>query len=39
MKDFVQDALAGTVAGFVQSLKVSQNEIKEIELRIKVNKR
>ncbi len=35
MKEFVQEALAGTVKGFVESLKVNQEEIREIELRIK----
>jgi molybdopterin-guanine dinucleotide biosynthesis protein B len=35
LKEFVQEALAGTVRGFVESLKVSK-EIREIELRIKV---
>ncbi len=33
MKDFVQEALAGTVEGFVNSLKL-QGDIKEIELKI-----
>ena len=33
MKDFVQEALAGTVEGFVNSLKL-QDDIKEIELKI-----
>lgn len=35
LKEFVQEALAGTVEGFVGSLKASK-EIKEIELRIKL---
>jgi molybdopterin-guanine dinucleotide biosynthesis protein B len=35
MKEFVQEALAGTVKGFVESLKVNQEDILEIELRIK----
>ncbi len=35
LKDFVQDALAGTVAGFVDSLK-STEDASEIELRIKL---
>ncbi len=39
MKDFVQEALAGTVAGFVKSLKISSDDIDEIELRINGNKR
>ena len=34
LKEFVQDALAGTVTGFVKSLKLAKN-IHEIELRIK----
>jgi len=37
IKDFVQDALAGTVHGFVASLKLV-DEITEIELRIKLKK-
>ena len=36
LKDFIQEALAGTIHGFVKTLKLSQ-EIKEIELRIKVD--
>ena len=35
LKGFVQDALAGTVAGFVKSLKFS-DDAEEIELRIKL---
>jgi len=35
LKEFVQEALAGTVQGFVGTLKASK-EIKEIELRIKI---
>jgi molybdopterin-guanine dinucleotide biosynthesis adapter protein len=35
LKGFVQDALAGTVAGFVKSLKFS-DDASEIELRIKL---
>lgn len=35
LKEFVQEALAGTVQGFVSTLKAS-TEIKEIELRIKL---
>lgn len=37
MKGFVQDALAGTVYGFVKSLKKTENT-QSIELRIKLNK-
>jgi molybdopterin-guanine dinucleotide biosynthesis adapter protein len=37
LKGFVQDALAGTVSGFVRSLKFS-NDATEIELRIKLNR-
>jgi molybdopterin-guanine dinucleotide biosynthesis adapter protein len=37
LKGFVQDALAGTVAGFVKSLKFS-NDAAEIELRIKLGR-
>lgn len=36
MKDFVQDALAGTVLGFMQSLKKTENP-QTVELRIKNN--
>jgi len=35
LKDFVQDALAGTVAGFVRSLKTT-GDASEIELRIRL---
>lgn len=35
LKDFIQDALAGTVQGFVSSLKIAE-EIEEIEIRIKI---
>jgi molybdopterin-guanine dinucleotide biosynthesis adapter protein len=37
LKGFVQDALAGTVAGFVKSLKFS-DDAEEIELRIKLTR-
>ena len=37
MKGFVQDALAGTVHGFIKSLKKTENT-KSIELRIKLNR-
>ncbi len=37
LKEFVQEALAGTVHGFVQSLKLTDN-VREIELRVKINK-
>jgi molybdopterin-guanine dinucleotide biosynthesis adapter protein len=36
LKDFVQEVLAGTVAGFVNSLKLTKDG-KDIELRIKLN--
>jgi molybdopterin-guanine dinucleotide biosynthesis protein B len=36
MKDFVQEALAATVAGFVETLKSNSGETREIELRIKL---
>ncbi|MCB2184396.1 MAG: molybdopterin-guanine dinucleotide biosynthesis protein B [Desulfobulbaceae bacterium] len=36
LKEFVQDALAGTVTGFIKSLKFTEN-VQEIELRIKLN--
>jgi len=36
LKDFVQDCLAGTVLGFVDALKLTE-EASEIELRIKLN--
>ena len=35
MKDFVQDCLAGTILGFVDALKLT-NEPREIELRIRL---
>jgi molybdopterin-guanine dinucleotide biosynthesis protein B len=35
LKDFVQEALAGTIQGFIKSLKLDQ-DMKEIELRIKL---
>ena len=38
MKDFVQEALAGTVEGFVKTLKVQKDDIREIELRIRLEK-
>ena len=38
MKDFVQEALAGTVEGFVKTLKVNRKDIREIELRIRIEK-
>ena len=38
VKDFVQESLAGTVHGFVSSLKFV-DEIEEIELRIKIQKK
>jgi molybdopterin-guanine dinucleotide biosynthesis adapter protein len=34
MKDFVQDALAGTVCGFVDSLKLVSKDTKTIDIRI-----
>ena len=34
MKTFVQDALAGTIAGFVDSLKLGNNDAKTIDIRI-----
>jgi molybdopterin-guanine dinucleotide biosynthesis protein B len=37
LKEFVQDALAGTVHGFISTLKVAQ-DIDEIELRIKLRR-
>ena len=36
LKKFVQESLAGTVAGFVKSLKFTEN-VQEIELRIKLS--
>ena len=38
LKEFVQKSLAGTVAGFVRSLKCAP-DIREIELRITLNKK
>ncbi len=38
IKAYIQDALAGTVHGFVKTLKVNE-DIKEIELRIKIGKK
>lgn len=38
MKGFVQDALAGTVSGFVNSLKIGTKEAKIIEIRITIPK-
>jgi molybdopterin-guanine dinucleotide biosynthesis protein B len=35
LKRFIQDSLAGVVAGYVESLKINE-ELKEIELRIKL---
>ena len=35
LKRFIQDSLAGVVAGYVESLKLSE-EVEEIELRIKL---
>lgn len=34
MKGFVQDALAGTISGFVTSLKLGSNDTKTIDIRI-----
>ncbi len=40
LKEFVQDALAGTVSGFVEALKLGGNaEIRDIELHIKFSKK
>jgi molybdopterin-guanine dinucleotide biosynthesis protein B len=36
IKEYIQESLAGTVYGFVKTLKLNQ-EIKEIEIRFKVN--
>jgi molybdopterin-guanine dinucleotide biosynthesis protein B len=36
MKEFVQEALAGTVHGFIKTLKLHQEDIREIELRIRL---
>ena len=38
IKAYIQEALAGTVHGFVKTLKLN-GDIKEIELRIKINKK
>ena len=38
MKDFVQEALSGTVQGFINTLKVNRDDIREIELRIRIEK-
>jgi len=38
MKEFVQQALSGTVQGFVNSLKMHHDDIREIELRIRIEK-
>lgn len=38
LKGFVQEALAGTVSGFIKSLKFSE-DAEEIELRIKLSRR
>ena len=35
LKRFIQDSLAGVVAGYVKSLKIHE-DLKEIELRIKL---
>ena len=35
LKRFIQDSLAGVVAGYVESLKIHE-DLKEIELRIKL---
>jgi hypothetical protein len=35
LKGFIQDSLAGVVAGYVESLKINE-ELGEIELRIKL---
>ncbi len=34
MKGFVQDALAGTIRGFIDSLKIGSKDPKTIEIRI-----
>ena len=39
MKEFVQQALSGTVQGFVKSLKLHHDEIRDIELRIRIEKK
>lgn len=38
MKDFVQKALAGTVKGFVNTLRINGSNVQEIELRIRIKK-
>lgn len=38
MKDFVQKALAGTVKGFVNTLRINGSDVQEIELRIRIKK-
>jgi molybdopterin-guanine dinucleotide biosynthesis protein B len=38
MKDFVQEALSGTVQGFINTLKVNQEDVQEIELRLRIEK-
>lgn len=38
LKGFVQDALAGTVTGFIKSLKYSEN-VHDVELRIKLDEK
>lgn len=38
MKDFVQKALAGTIKGFVKTLRINGYDIREIELRIRQEK-
>jgi molybdopterin-guanine dinucleotide biosynthesis protein B len=39
MKEFVQQALSGTVQGFVNTLKVHHNDIRDIELHIRIEKK
>jgi hypothetical protein len=34
MKTFVQDTLAGTISGFVDSLKLGNKDAKTIDIRI-----
>lgn len=38
LKPWVQEALAGTVAGFVKSLKLNNTDVEEIELRVRIEK-
>ena len=38
MKDFVQKALAGTVKGFVNTLRINGGDTRDIELRIRIKK-